>query len=827
MELARPLIDPVWIMAVATAAFLVAPFVARWTRLPSIVVLILAGAAIGPAGAGLLARDPTIVLLGTVGLLYLMLVAGLELDLQGFARHRGRSLAYGALSFALPALLALVAAPLAGFGLAATLLVVAVVSSHTLLAYPVAQRLGLSRDPAVTAVVGGTLVTDTLSLAVLAVAAALATGEVGPAFLAQLAGSLALYGAVVVLALPRVARWFFRNTDAEATGRFVFLLAAMFLSAAFAQGAGAAPIIGAFLAGLTLNRFVPHASVVMTRVRFFGDALLVPFFLLSVGMLVDVRVLASLETLGLALLFVAVVFLGKGGAGLLAGRLLGFGRVQGRLMAGLSLPQAAATLAVTFVGLELGLFGPAVVNAVVALVLVSSLVGAALVERAGRALVLARPADGGDASAPHRILVPVANPATAERLLDVAFLVRDPASDEAVYPISVVRDEGDVEARVAAAERVLAHAVVYAAEADVPVVPLTRVALNPAAGIVQSAREQRITDVILGWRGASSAQRATFGGIIDQVVDRGEAQVLVCRLDHPIATTRRAFLLLPPAVDHNPGFFAAAATLKRLLGGLGAPATALTVETDAQRLQRRFADVPGDLDVAFESAVGWSAVARALQERAKPEDLVVMVGARPGTAAWSPALDRLPGLLARLGTSFVAVLPSEAELDATPAEVARRGGVAALLAPERVRLDLVGDDLAAAVAPLLSELFEPGSRAHRQVLRALVEDEVGFAAEHLPGVAVLHARHRGVAAPALALGVHRAGLRHPQGRGRVHVFAVLVSPVDGPAQPHLARLANVVQRLHEVGAGPLREAPEAAAVVALLARPVRQPSTRA
>lgn len=827
MEFARPLTDPVLIMAVATAAFLVAPFLARWTRLPAIVVLIVLGAAVGPAGAGLLQRDPTIVLLGTVGLLYLMLVAGLELDLQGFARHRGRSLVYGALSFGLPALLALLAAPLVGFGTAAVLLAVAIVASHTLLAYPVAQRLGLARDPAVTTVVGGTLVTDTLSLTVLAVGSALATGDVGLGFLLRLVGSLALYAAVVVLVLPRVARGFFRNTDAEETGRFVFLLTAMFLSAAFAQGAGAAPIIGAFLAGLSLNRLVPNASVVMTRVRFFGDALLIPFFLLSVGMLVDLRVLASLETLGYALLFVALVFLGKGGAGLLAGRLLGFGRAQRWLMAGLSLPQAAGTLAVTFVGLELGVFGPVVVNAIVALILVSCLVGASLVERAGREVVLTRPADLDATAAPHRILVPVANPSTAERLLDVAFLVREPGSDEAVYPISVVRDEGDVEARVAAAERVLAHAVVYAAEADVPVVPLTRVAINPAVGIVQSAREQRITDVILGWRGASSAQRATFGGIIDQVVERGEAQVLVCRLEQPIATVRTAFLLLPPAVDYNPGFFAAAALLKRLLSGLGAPVTALAVKSDAQRLQRRFADVPGALELRFEAAAGWSAVVRTLQERAGPEDLVVMVGARPGTAAWTPALDRLPGLLARLGTSFVAVVPSEAELDATPAEVARRGGVAALLAPARVHLDLAGDDLAGAVAPLLGDLLEPGGRAYRQVLRALVEDEVGFAAEHLPGVAVMHARHRSVMAPALALGVHQAGLRHPQGRGSVHVLAVLLSPVDGPAQPHLARLANVVQRLHEVGVEPLRAAPDADAVVALLGRPVRQPNASA
>jgi mannitol/fructose-specific phosphotransferase system IIA component (Ntr-type) len=199
----------------------------------------------------------------------------------------------------------------------------------------------------------------------------------------------------------------------------------------------------------------------------------------------------------------------------------------------------------------------------------------------------------------------------------------------------------------------------------------------------------------------------------------------------------------------------------------------------------------------------------------------VLFGARPGTAAWSPALDRLPGLLARLGTSFVAVIPSERELDTTPADVARRGGVAALVAPERVRLDLAAGDLRGAVAPLVGTLLAPDGRAYRQVLRALVEDEVGYATEHLPAIAVMHARHRAVAAHAVALGVHRAGLEHPHGRGRVHVFAVLVGPADGPAQPHLARLANLVQRLHEVGAAELTAAGDPEAVLALLARPAR------
>lgn len=815
MTLELPLTNPVLVLTVATVAFLLAPALGARLRLPSVVVLIALGAAVGPHGLGLLARGETIVLLGTLGLLYLLFQAGLELDLGGFLRHRRRSLVLGGLSFALPALLALAAMPWLGYGAAATLLIAAIVASHTLLAYPVAVRLGVARDPSVTAAVGGTLLTDTLSLLLLALVSGLAVGDAGPWFALRLFGGLLLAAAAIVVLLPRIGRWFFRRTDGEASARFVFMLTAMLASAAAAEAAGAAPIIGAFLAGLALNRLVPNSSTVMARVRFVGDAVFVPFFLLSVGMLVDVRVLAGPETLLLAAALIALVFVGKGGAALLAGRALGFDRRQAWLMVGLTLPQAAATLAVTFVGLELGLFGPAMVNAVLALVLVSCLVGATVTDRAGRAVALARPAGEREGEAPHRVLVSVANPTTAERLLDVAFLVREAGSRDAVYPVSVVRDEGDVEARVAEAERVLAHAVVVAAEADVPVVPLTRVAVNPAVGIVQAAREQRITDVVLGWRGASAARQATFGGIIDQVVEHSEAQVLVLRIDRPIAATAAAYLVLPPAVDYNPGFFAAAATAKRVLATLGAPATVLSVRTDARRLARRFAEVPGDLPLRFDDVAGWPELVRHLQGRVRPEDLVVWVGARRGTAAWTPALDRLPAMLAGLGTGFLGIVPSGAELDVTPAEIARRGGLAALLDRDHVRLDLAGD-LETSLAALLTPALPPTRREHREVLRALVEDDVGYASELLPGALVAHVRTRAVARARLAVGVHRRGLHHPRGRGPVHVLLVLLSPHEGPAQAHLARLANVVQRLHEVGGPALAAARDADELVALL-----------
>lgn len=809
--LTLPLENPVLVLVVASFAFLAAPFAARALRLPTVVVLIAFGALVGPAGSGFLARSETIVLLGTLGLLHLLFQVGLELDLRGFVRYRQRSLVFGTLSFVLPLTLALALLLVPGLGLsaAAIVLIGAVVASHTLLAYPVAARLGITRDPAVTAAVGGTLLTDTLSLSLLALVSGLLVENAGVWTLLRLLTMLTLASAAITLLLPRLARSFLRRTDGEASVRYVFMLSAMLASAALAEAAGAAPIIGAFLAGLALNRLVPNTSTVMARVRFVGDAILIPFFLLSVGMLVDFRVLASADTLLWAALLTAMVLLGKGGAALLAGRLLGFDRRQGWLMVGLTIPQAAATLAVTFVGLELGLFGPVIVNAVIAMILVTSLLGATLVERAGRAWVLARPALEGEGEVAHRVLVPVANPHTAEVLLDLAFMLRAADSDEVVYPLSVVLDEGNVEARVAAAERVLAHALVYTTEAEVPTTPLTRVAVNPAVGIVQAAREQRITDIVLGWQGRASARSASYGSVIDQVIEHSDAQVWIHRIDRPLSVTGTAYLILPPAVDYHVGFYSAIATSKRLLVALGAPVVGLVVKGDAQRLAVRIAEVPSPLELRFESFADWPELIRSLSERSNAADLVVLIGARQGTVAWSPALDRVPAMLAGLEGGFLGIVPA-AGSDSLASEVGvdQRGSMAALLRPDALRLDLQGE-LAEALGMLLATLLPPERRDAQQVLRALVEDEIGFANEVLPGALVAHARSAALSAPRLAVGIHRGGLSHPRAPARVHLVAVLISPDDGPMQPHLARLARVAQRIRAHGGEALAQATSA------------------
>ncbi|MEX2584586.1 MAG: cation:proton antiporter [Gemmatimonadota bacterium] len=790
--MSEPFSDPVLIVAVAMTVFLLAPMVFERLRVPGIIGLLVAGAALGPNGANVLARDPTIVLLGTVGLLYLVFVAALELDLHRFAEYRTRSIGFGLLSFGIPMALGTAFMPLLGFGLPASLLIGSIIGSHTLLAYPTVSRLGLAKNLAVTTVVGGTLITDTLALAVLALVAGAAESGLSPLFLLRLTGGIALFAAVVVVGVPWLGRWFFRNVPGQGQAEYVFVLVMLFGSAFLASVAGAQPIIGAFLAGLALNPLIPLTSPLMIRIRFIGSSLFIPFFLLSVGMLMDVRVLAGDPDVWIISgALIAMVHLGKLAAALVSQRLFGYEAAEGMLMFGLSLPQAAATLAVTFVGLEIGLFGEVVVNSVIVMILMTVLVGPFLVERAGRRIA------GRDerrpyvpADAPRRILIPMSNPATAEDLMDLAFLFRDSRSGEAVHPLMVVPDDVRTEAEVAEAEKMLGHAVVYGAGADVPVVPLTRVDRNVASGIIRGITETRSTTVVIGWDGRSGSMAGIFGSVLDQLLSRTKQLVLVAKLGHALNTTSRIIVLLPARSDKNPGFFEAATGVKEMANQLGSSLLLLSFTTDEADYDSIMREIRPDAPIRTQSVGSWDAMLSLLRQIVQPDDLVAVMSARRGSLSWHPKLERLPGILAGLvPQSFLMIYPSEAD---TQAWDAAAGFLPVALAPRRVIVDLEAADLAGALRQLLEREFGPGHRRVAELTAKLVRSEREFSNEVRPGVLVPHALVDGLEDPILFLGMSSDGIDFRDVREPVRFIFLLLSPLGKP-QVHLNALAEVAR----------------------------------
>ena len=798
-----PIHDPVLIFAVVMLVVLIAPLLFARLRVPGLVGLILCGALIGPSGLGLLERDATIILLGTVGLLYLMFVAGLALDLNQFHRQRSRSLVFGAFSFFVPQVMGIVVAIyLLGYSLAPALLLGSIVGSHTLLAYPIASRLGITKNTAVIMTMGGTIVTDMLALLLLAVVVGAADGALDLWFWIRFLGLITLYLAAVLMGLPRLGRWFLRSTRGDANLAFVFLVTALFVTAYLAGVAGLAPIIGAFLAGIVLNRLVPEIGPLMSRVKFVGETLFIPFFLLSVGMLVDFSVLvSSLAVWYAALVFTALVLVGKGVAAGVVTLLYRYTRAEGWTIFGLSVPQAAATLAVTLVGFDLGLFDQTAVNAVVVMILLTCLLGPSLVERYGRQVNLqeqARPYRPSEA--PQRILIPLSNPSTSDTLVDVALAIRRDDSDEPVFPLAVVRDGVDVAGQVAAGERLLSEAVMRTVSADVPVTPMTRVDIEVARGIMRAITESRISHIVIGWGGTASPRQRIFGTILDRLLDLSLTTVLVCRITHPINTMQRIVLTVPPLAEREPGFDEALRTVKLLASRIGADLILATPEHTFPVVEAHVQAAKPDLPLAF-LPLGTDYHHRLLTTLAgtlADEDLVVLLSARESQPSWQPALDRLPRLFAdRFPKNDFIILyppisePERMETTGLPTGPASRATLPAV--------EVVDDLEAASPMTALHALLHAAYAEQPQTLRDIVSlllDESDLNRQVLsPGVVLFHAHTALVSRQRLFMGISREGMRFEPLADTVEVMLVLLNPQDLSPEAHLRTLAHLARSL--------------------------------
>lgn len=659
--LETPITDPVLVFGVAVAIFLIAPLVLSRYRLPGIVGIILAGAIVGPNALGLLDRGEAITTLGEVGLVYLLFVAGLEIEFAQFVETRERSVGFGLLSFVIPQAAGTIAGLFVlNMSLPAALLFASIFASHTLLAYPVVSRLGLTDRESVTATIGGTIVTDTIALLVLAVVVAAKLGTLDAAFWLQLGTGLAGFFLIVWYGVPLLSRWFFRTVHQESYFEYLFVLAVVFVCGYLAEVAGVEAIIGSFFAGIALNRQIPGSGPLMNRIQFVGNALFIPFFLLSVGMLVDVRaILTGFETLIVATTLIVLVLTTKLAAAWLAGALYGYTPDERLTAFGLSVGQAAAALAIVLIGFEVGLFERSVIDATVLMILVTSVVSPAVVDRYGRRVLRATPGTLRDTGRDQRVLVLLtATSEYGERLLDLALGIRDDP-DTGLYAMTVVRPGPSVSDDVAAAERHLGSVAEYATSAEVSVTTQTRIDHNVASGIARAAVENRISTVILGWDGAASRRQVTFGETIDQVLAQTRQTVLVAHIRNPLNVTSEVVVVLPPGIEHNGGIIDAVGQLKRLGAHTGAPIRALVVADSVSRYERLFDRVGPDMSVQFDSVTDWGDMERRLADVDGTETMIALLSARRGEPGWHPRLRTLPKTVAKLSDgNFIVLYPA-------------------------------------------------------------------------------------------------------------------------------------------------------------------------
>jgi Kef-type K+ transport system membrane component KefB len=608
-----PFDEPGLLFAVLTGAILLAPLLARRLRLPEVVAVVVVGFAIGPTGLGLVERAGVVEVLGNVGLLYLMFVAGLELDLDDFIEHRRDSIGFGVLTFLVPMTLGTVTALALGYGTLASLLLGSCWASHTLVTYPVFQRVGTMGNRAVATSVGATIITDTAALLVLAVVARAHQGALTPVFWATLLPSMAILTAGAVYGLPRLARRFFSGRGQDRSLRFLFVMVALFAVASLAEVIGIEAIVGAFLAGLALNRSVPNGGGLMERIDFLGATLFIPLFLLATGMLIDLQVLLEPRTLLVGASFTAVALVAKLLAAYGTGKVLRYDSAEIGAMFSLSAAQAAATLAAIIVGLNVGLLDEDTVNAVMMVIVVTCIVSPAAASR--YAARLPRPVPDRDLG--EVVIVPLANPATAPRLMRVASVFAR-ADGGIVVPLMVVPSETEP-AQLQQARELDDEVMAVAQSAGAEARSVLRIDASPDAGIAHTIVEHQGSLLVMGWKGGTVRRGALFGGIIDRVLSRTAVPTLI--VSEGDETVRRVLLVVDETVTTpagSPALGLAIEAARLLSREAGVKVEVVTTQEDRQldQLIATHLDVPVKHDARRRSIV--------VRSLAQPTDLVII-----------------------------------------------------------------------------------------------------------------------------------------------------------------------------------------------------------
>lgn len=558
-EFERPFQNPVLVFAVILFIILLSPILLRKLKIPGIIGLIISGVIIGPHGINVLEQNSAVKLFSTIGLLYIMFIAGLELDLKEFQRNKNKSLVFGFLTFIIPLVFGFpVCYYLLKYDFTASLLISSMFSTHTMVSYPIVSKFGISKNEAVALTVGGTILTDTAVLILLAIILSSNEGGLSLSFWIQLVGSLAVFSGIMFWLIPKVTAWFFQKLESEKTSHFIFVLSVVFFAAFLAELAGVEPIIGAFVAGLALNKLIPYSSTLMNRIEFVGQSIFIPIFLISVGMLVDVKVLMNGPTAVIIAVTLSVVALiGKWLAAASTSKIFRYSSDQRKLIFGLSSSHAAATLAVILVGFQTGIIDENALNGTILLILVTCLTATLVTENASRRILTSEkdePVIEYPVHNSEHIMIPIANLNNMETLLEFAVFVKNKKSVNPITILSVVPNDEEAEKNLIRAKKNLQSLVKMALANETKVKITATIDHNIAGGIIRASREEMTDTIMIGWPRKTGLIERFIETKTALIISRTSKAVYICHFEHPLVGHNKIVLVCPPLGELEPGF---------------------------------------------------------------------------------------------------------------------------------------------------------------------------------------------------------------------------------------------------------------------------------
>lgn len=677
MPPAHPLVtQPVQIFFIVLAIILLTPMVFNRLKVPHIVGMILAGVVIGPYGFNILDRDTSFAVFGQVGLLYLMFLAGLEIDMFHLRMNLRKGLVFGLLTLLIPLTMGIVTSVwLMDLDWTTSLLLGAMYASHTLLAYPVAARFGITRAPAVIIAIVGTIIAVIGALIVLAITVNVyREGRLDMFSILRMFALMGIYCIAVLYIYPRLTRRFFKRYSDKVV-QYVYVLTMVFLSAWLAQIIGLEPVLGAFFAGIVLNRFVPASSPLMGSIEFVGNALFIPYFLISVGMMINMRVVLDYNTLIVAAIMLCVAIAGKWIPAWIAARMNGLGGADRGVMFGLTAAHTAVALAVVTLGHSMDMFDDTILNATVLVIVITCALAPSItgVYAPRVKLAMLRAEDERD-SIPSRIsrrsrvnntLVPVANARTAPALIELAVLMRPSFGRKALYALHVRSDNSPAARRLS--EESLQAARDVAAAADVSIETLDRYDLNIATGMLNAINERDITEVVMGLHRRQTMIDSFFGAKVEELLKSTNKMIMIARCINPINTTARIIVAVPPKAQYETGFARWVRALARLTTQLGCRVV-FCCPADIQPLVRGVIYQENfGIRCEFRDTPDWDDFIIIAPE-VNDDDLLVVIGARPSSVSYSDSMSGMPTFLQRYfaGNDVMVIYPEQFGDDSGP-----------------------------------------------------------------------------------------------------------------------------------------------------------------
>lgn len=664
-----PITNPSLIFLLVLVIILLAPIIMGKLRIPHIIGMVLAGVAIGQYGFNILVRDDSFELFGRVGLYYIMFLAALEMDVEGVKKNKGKLSLFGLLTFAAPFTLTFIMSEwLLGYPTIASLLLGCLMASNTLIAYPIVSRYGQQRKPSVALSVGASMLSLLVALVVLAALVASHNGQTGVLFWLWFVAKFVIYCGGLAILIPKLTRWFLRRYS-DAVMQFIFVMAMLFMSAVLSESIGLEGIFGAFLSGLILNRYIPHVSPLMNRIEFIGNALFIPYFLIGVGMLINVR-LAFSDTgvLWVALAITLFGTVGKAIAAYLSALLFRLPlNTSGNMMFGLTSAHAAGAIAIIMVGMRLTtpdgsvLVTGEMLNGVVLMILLTCLISTVVTEQAAQQITLRdKEIPQEDTQDDEKMLIPMKYPEYAVRLVNLAIMMRNPKLGRGLVGLSVVYDDVDMRLNQERGQRLLEKVQQYAAAADVKMQTQVRVAANIANGIKHAFKEFRASEIIIGMHMHQEVSASFWGEFHQSLFNGLNRQIIMARLKQPLSTIRRIEVAVPSRAQFEPGFYRWLERVARLSVNLECR-TIFHGRTDTLALINQYVrNRHPEMRVEFMQMDHWNEMPR-LAATIAEDHLFIVIAARKGTVSYKNALEHLPEEIQQFfsGKNIIIIFPDQ------------------------------------------------------------------------------------------------------------------------------------------------------------------------